>query len=561
MTSRQRWTWLTSILALAAGFALLTAAYGVSANSKRGTAAAPAAPTYTIKNKPFRELRVAYSDALDFLDPAQSYTVEGWQAMWNVYLTLLVYERQPGARGAQLRPGLAAAMPRITRGGRVYTFTLRRGLRYSSGRAVRATDFEYSIKRLFLSESQGVGYYTGIVGAERFARTGRGDIAGITANNRRRTVTFRLTTPRADFLNALALLFAAPVPTGTPNRDISTSPLLAGIATGPYRFSAYTPNRSFVMTRNRFFKPTRHVPRGNPNRIVFDIINSDTQALQRVISRQADYNYHTVPSDRLADVQRRYGNRLRIYTPPNTYYFWMNTRAAPFNKLNMRKAVNYAIDRRALVRIYGGLARPTQQVLPPGFPGYRRLTLYPYNLARARQLVQQAGERGTAVLVWTRDRPDVRRANAYLADQLEKIGLRPTIRIVAAGQYYSVIGNQATPNRQIGWARWFPDFLHPANYFDVLLNGQRITQEGNNNFSNANNARLNRLINSLLRRPGMGGAIQAAWARADRIAMEQALWAPYVNTTFTDFFDRDIDMSCYYSHLIYHFDLIRICKR
>ncbi len=92
----------------------------------------------------------------------------------------------------------------------------------------------------------------------------------------------------------------------------------------------------------------------------------------------------------------------------------MNTRVTPFDNLKVRQAVNYAINRQALVRVYGGLATPTQNVLPPTYPQYKKLNLYPFNLAKAKALIAASGDKGTAVTVWNHDRGLDPRATAYL---------------------------------------------------------------------------------------------------------------------------------------------------
>src|SRR3712207_4603312 len=110
------------------------------------------------------ELTFNYPSFPDFLDPAMSYTVAGWQALVPTYTTLVTYRRERGAPGAQLIPGLAEALPEVSEDGKTYTFTLREGLKYSDGSAVKATDFEHSIKRMITLESGGASFYTGKIG-------------------------------------------------------------------------------------------------------------------------------------------------------------------------------------------------------------------------------------------------------------------------------------------------------------------------------------------------------------------------------------------------------------
>src|SRR5204863_538304 len=113
----------------------------------------------------------------DYLDPALSYTLEGWTALYDTYIPLLTYAHASGEAGSKVVPGLAKALPRISDGGKTYTLFLRKGLKYSDGTAVRASDFTYAIERLFKLNSGGSPFYADIVGAEGFAETKSGGIS------------------------------------------------------------------------------------------------------------------------------------------------------------------------------------------------------------------------------------------------------------------------------------------------------------------------------------------------------------------------------------------------
>lgn len=544
MNSKQRWTWLASVLALAAGFALLTAAYGVSATKKQ--------------EKHFATFRAVY-DSIDYMDPAQAYTGQAWSLMYHVYETLVTYPHLPGKAGGKLVPDLAQSMPRISKNGKTYTFVLRKGLRYSNGKAVKASDFKYMLKRLYITNSQGVGFYTNIVGAEKFSKTLKGDIPGVITNNAKRTVIFKLVAPRGDFLSILALLFASPVPTGTPMKDESTANLPS---TGPYHVVGYVQGQGGSLVRNKFFKPSRWVPRPNPDKITFKITSDASAALDQVTRGQADYTPYAIPSDRLGALESQHAKYLRFYASANTYYFWMNVRSPVFKKLKARQAIEYAIDRNFMKKsIYAGVGHVTQNILPPNYPQYRALHLYKYNLAKARTLIQQAGVKGAHVTVWGRNVPDMRKATEYLASVLPKIGLVvDQVKILPSSTYYTTIGNAATSNRDIGWARWLEDYPHPSDWFDVLLNGHRITAQNNNNYANANNPKINNMIERLNKSP-LSGRVNAQWAQVDKLSMQQAFWAPYVNRVFSDYFNSRVNMRCYINQPIYHFDFGRICPK
>jgi peptide/nickel transport system substrate-binding protein len=521
----------------------------------RGGAMQPArAPS---PHRPFAELRVVFG-RIDYVDPALSYVTHSWQALWRVYIPLLTYKPVSGPGGSTVVAGLARSLPTISADGKRYTITLRPDVKYSTGAPVRASDFKRAIERLFLMSSPGAGYYSGIVGAERLAETKRGHITGIVADDAKGTIEFRLTQPRGDFSNILALPFAAPVPDGTPAKDQSTNPIPA---TGPYVIESYKPGRRLTLVRNAHFRPTPSIPRGNPDRVNAEIATDDAVALQKVIGGRSDWD-GAMPVERLAQIRTRYGDRVRMNTAAGVMYFFMNTRTPPFDKLELRRAVNHAIDRKAIVKkAMGGMGRPTQNVLPPAYPAFRKLTLYPHDPAKARALVRQAGARGAKVTVWgMADEGPLNKAAVYLAGVLRSIGLKPTLKLVDSSTYFATIGSQKT-RAQIGASVWSQDYPHPISWFDPLFNGKFIAETNNYNLANANDPRLNSLIDELRDELRLTPAVNAQWARADRLATENAFWAPFANHMVTDFFSNRVDLGCYVNHVVYFFDWSQICVK
>src|SRR5205807_9823459 len=239
-----------------------------------------------------------------------------------------------------------------------------------------------------------------------FSKTKKGHITGITTNDKTGQITIKLTQPQGDFQNILATEFAALLPPATPAKDQSPHP---AAATGPYMIQSYKANKLAVVVRNPQWKSNKatgisEVPNGNPDKMTIDILGDPGVALTRTLRGQDDYDFHQPPPDRLNTLQSKYSNQTKVYTPANTYYFFMNTRLKPFSDLRVRQAVNYAINRQALVRIYGGRANPTENILPPTYPSYKKHTPYPYIPSKAKQLVQQSGMKGMAATVWKHDR-------------------------------------------------------------------------------------------------------------------------------------------------------------
>jgi peptide/nickel transport system substrate-binding protein len=561
LNRRHPWKWLLIAASFAIGVSLIAAACGGGGGNKSGTTTTTGSASGNASGgQTFPNFRIAYDTGTDYLDPGLSYTVEGWQIMWNVYLPLLGYKHANGPDGATIVPYLAQDLPTVSSDGKTYELTLRKGVKYSDGTPVKASDFEATIERDFKIDSPGVGFFGNIVGADEFGKTKTGHISGITTDDKTGKITIKLNAPQGDFVNILATIFAAPVPANSPAKDSSTNPLPS---TGPYMIQSYQPNKQAIVVRNPNFDASMfdgNVPSGNPDKMTIDVIGDDTVALNRVINGQDDYDFHQIPTDRLAATQQKYGQQIKVYTPANTYYFFMNNREKPFDNVKVRQAVNYAINREALVRIYGGLAQPTQNVLPPTYPQYKKLNLYPYNLAKAKQLVQQSGDKGMQVTVWNHERGVDPKATAYLVDVLNSIGFKAKEKIINAAVYWTTVGNQAT-HAQIGFADWFQDYPHPLDWFDVLLNGNRITDTHNNNYANFDDQAINSKIEDLKKEPKLTDAVNAQWADVDKSVMEQAPWAPFLNRQFTDFFNQDMDLSCYQNHVLYQFDFATICKK
>jgi peptide/nickel transport system substrate-binding protein len=547
----------------AVGVALIAAGCGGGGSSSGGSGSSTGSTgTTSSTGKTFPDFRIAYDTGIDYLDPSLSYTVQGWSILWNVYLPLLGYKHVNGPDGATLVPYLAKDLPKVSADGKTYTFTLRKGLKYSDGTPVKASDFPKTIERDYAVNSPGVGFFSNIVGTDTIAKTGKGTISGIDANDATGTITIHLKAPQGDFQYIMATEFAALVPPNSPKKDSSTNPLPS---TGPYMIKSYKPNKSVLIVRNPNFDASMfggNVPAGNPDKMTIDVLGDAGVALTRTLKGQDDYDFYQPPNDRLAELQSKYSSQIKVYTPANTFYYFMNTREAPFNNLKVRQAVNYAINREALVRIYGGLATPTENVLPPTYPQYKKLNLYPYNVAKAKSLIKAAGATGAKVTIWTDDNESRRapEAGQYLQSVLNQIGMKATLKEIHAAVYWTTVGNQAT-HAQIGFADWFQDYPHPLDWFDVLLNGDRITQTHNNNYADFDDPAINSKIAALKKEPTLTASVNSQWAGVDKAVMQQAPWAPYINQQGIDTFNSDIDLGCYVFNVLYQFDFATICKK
>jgi peptide/nickel transport system substrate-binding protein len=485
-----------------------------------------------------------YSSAPDYLDPALSYSQEGWTAMYNTYIPLLTYAHADGVGGGKVVPGLATALPKISDGGKTYTLFLRKGLMYSNGKPVKASDFTYAVERMFRLNSGGSGFYTDIAGAEKFAETKHGGIPGIETDDKTGEIVIHLVQPRGTFSNELGLMFVAPVPAGTPMEDLSADP---PPATGPYMITKSRPGKGWEYARNPEWAKANgaampDLPGGHVDKIKITLLSNPSTEVNDIEQGRFDWMQAPPPPDRYAAVKQKYeGTQFRVEPGVNVYFFWMNTTRPPFDDVKVRQAVNYAINPEALERIYAGQLTASQQILPEGMPGHEKFELYPYDLAKAKALVEEADPSRRQVTVWANSEPENREATEYYAGVLKKIGLEPKLKVVNADNYFTIVGNHSTPGLDTGWLDWIADYPHPNDFFQPLLSTEALQETNNYNMAELDVPAFNRKI-AQLGRETLGSEQEAEYAALDKGYMEQAPWAPYGSRTTTTFVSSAVDL-------------------
>ena len=465
--------------------------------------------------------------------------------MYNTYIPLLTYAHENGDAGSEVVPGLAKDLPQISKDEKTYTLFLRPGLKYSDGSPVKASDFTYAVERLFRVNSGGSPFYTGIVGAEKFAETKQGGIPGIKTNDKTGEIVIELTQPRGTFTNELGLMFVAPIPPDTPNSNQSTSP---PPATGPYVITKSDPGKGWSYERNPYWEKANSeampdLPDGFMDKIDVEIIRNASTQVNNVEQGKLNWMQNQPPPDRYPEVKSKYeGTQFRVENTISNYYFWMNTNRPPFDDLKVRQAVNHAIDPAAMERIYVGTLKASQQILPEGMPGYERFELYPFDLAKAKAMIKEANPSDMEITVWGDNESENEAAVTYYNDVLQQIGFDTTLKILNADNYFTVIGNQSTPELDTGWSNWFQDYPHPNDFFQPLLSGESILPTNNGNLAEIDEPAFNEKI-ATLGEEQLGPEQEAAYAALDREYMEQAPWAPYGNRTVSTFVSEEIDVN------------------
>jgi ABC-type transport system substrate-binding protein len=471
----------------------------------------------------------------DYLDPGLAYLTTSWEILPAVNNGLLTYVKAAGAEGMELVPDLAVKMPEVSPDGRRYTFVVRRGVRFGPplDREVTAADLKYSVERLFRLNSPGVGFYTNIAGARRMSRGEAEGIEGIQVWGD--TLIFQLEEPDATFLNKLAMPFAYAVPREMAeehDQDYSQH----HVATGPYMIDQYVPRRRIILVRNPHYRGQE----GYADTLEIQLGGNTLNAIAKIKKGQADLSLDTLPPSELPRLKRDpgYRERLRITPIGTLYYIFMNVRLKPFDDLRVRQAVCYAIDKRALLKVWAGQGVVANEILPPEFSAFQPLDLYPGpNLAKARELLAEAGyPDGFKVDFHSQNIDPWPRVCEVVQAQLRQVGIRTTIRLFDTSVYYQLIGRPAE-RVPMGLSGWYQDYPDPSNFIDVLFNGQRITAVHNNNLSHYDHPEVNRLIGETLRT--MDPEVrQQNWRRLDRMITADAPILPYLHLTNHAFVSR-----------------------
>jgi peptide/nickel transport system substrate-binding protein len=454
---------------------------------------------------------------------------------------LVTYNHVPGAAGIQLVPDLALNVPLPADGGTTYTFRLRPGVRYSDGRPLRAADFRRAIERLFRLESDDRALFESIRGAARCTPTHCDFSAGIVTGDAARTVTFHLRAPDPDFLNNLAEHgLATAVPAGTPFRDTRFEPIPG---TGPYKIASAS-RREIRYVRNRFFREWSHAaqPDGNPDEIVMRFGLTPEREVRAVQEGRADWLADNVPARLLPILRKRFAGRLHSASIGATDFFQFNTTLPPFDDVRARQAVNFALDRRAIVRLYGchDLASPTCQILPAGIAGYHRYCPYTRNpgpagiwtapdLARARRQVAASGTRGTPVTVWgwTDDPTISPRVVRYTAGLLRRLGYRTRVHLVTHRSLAHPAPEVFTKIQLIpaGWGDT------PYGFFTTWF-----ACAGANDHGWFCDPRIDReILRAQSLKATAPRAAASVWARIDHELVDRAAWVPLIDERGIDF--------------------------
>jgi peptide/nickel transport system substrate-binding protein len=405
-------------------------------------------------------LRLAARDDIPTLDPAAGYDTASWGFEQMIFDTLVRYSDA----GIDLVPDIAISW-KMSSDARTFAFELRRDARFSNGRVVVSGDFKYAIGRVLnpATRSQGIEYYRWIVGAEDFIAGRVKSVPGIDARTPYRII-FHLTRPDPIFAHKLAMPFAAAVPREVADRwgeDFSRHV----VGSGPFKFKQWIGGRQIVLARNPYYF-VKGLPRLDG---IVEQIGVDEE-LQWLKFEAGEIDESSIPPAEFPYVMKT--ARLKALTlrivALATHYMGMNCQMRPFTDPRVRRAFNYAVDKRKLIAILNGRGVVASGILPPGLDGADvGVVGYPHDGARARRLLEEAGVRDLSPTLWIRADQTEMILGQSIQQDLATVGVHLEIKPVAWPPLLEAVRQpQNVALFLFGWEADFPD---PANFLEVLL--------------------------------------------------------------------------------------------
>ena len=399
-----------------------------------------------------------------------------------------ISKRPTGADGFTKVPDIAEAFPEPTNDGKTYVFKIRKGIMFSNGKELGVKDVVASLQRIFkVSSPTAGGFYSVIVGADKCLKDAKTCTleGGVVGDEAAGTVTINLTRPDAEIFDKLALPHAVILPADSPTEDVGSNPLPG---TGAYMISAYDPNKGMTLSRNPHFKvwSEQAQPDGYPDVVQYDFGLTEEAQVTAVQNGEADWMFDEPPADRLAEMGTK--NKDQVHVTPLTawWYVPMNTRLAPFDNVKVRQAVNFAIDRKQLVNLFGGpvLAAPVCQVLPPGFPGHEDYCPYTKDpgtkwsapdMEKAKQLVEESGTKGQKVTIIAEDKAVSKSIGVYLQSVMTELGYDTDVKPISSNIQFTYIQN--TNNKvQMSITQWYQDYPAASDFLNILFGCSSFTE-------------------------------------------------------------------------------------
>ncbi|MFG3293777.1 ABC transporter substrate-binding protein [Streptomyces sp. NPDC048179] len=504
-------------------------------------------------------LSVLNSDPQSDFDPARLYTSGGGNVPSLVFRTLTTRNRADGAAGTKVVPDLATDTGRPSENATVWTYTLKKGLKYEDGTAITSADIKYGIERSFAPELSGGAPYLRdwLVGAADYQGPYK-DKKGLSAIETPddRTIVFHLNKPEGEFPYLATQTQFTPVPKA---KDTGTKYEEHPISSGPYKVvKNENDGEHLVLERNAYWSAAVDDQRkAYPDKIDVksgldsSVINQRLSASQGTDAAAVTTDTNLGPAE-LAKVtgDKELASRVGTGHFGYTNYIAFNPKVKPFDNPKVRQAISYAVDRSSVVNAAGGsaLAEAATTFLPnqKSF-GYTPYDLFPAgatgNAAKAKELLKEAGYPNGLTVTLTHDNAQNFKTSPEIAtaiqDALKKAGITVKLQGLEDNNYSDTVHSVKT---EPGFflAAWGADWPSGGPFLAPIFDGRQIVKDGANfNASQLNDASVNAEIDAINKLTDLDAAAKR-WGALDQKIGAQALTVPLFHPVYKRLVGKDI---------------------
>src|SRR5260221_1857853 len=409
-------------------------------------------------------LHIIYNQDMRTSDPHIAYETETWPTASLFYIGLVKMKD-----ASTPEPALAESW-KVSDDGTTYTFTLRDGIKFSNGRDITTDDVKYSFTRLLdpKTASPTAFMFAPLMGVDDFQSGKATEVAGIKVIDKK-TIEFKTSTPVWSMMQRFALppgFIVAKEGVEAGGADFGRKPL----GGGPYILHSWQSGVMIKGTKNPYY-----FEKGKPAFDGFDMqlgVENSVGTL-KIENGEADIALNFVSN---ADYPRLSGDAklskrlLKLEANPNIDYVILNVNKAPFDKLDVRKALNMAIDRERLTKITNGRSVPIGGFLPPDVPGSNPDVKPPaFDPDGAKKLLASAGypDGFSVKLVSNNDPTDVSLSQAVISD-LSAIGVKIEYTQLEEAQFLDYL-NKKPEELEMVTTEWYMDYVDPSDNWEPLL--------------------------------------------------------------------------------------------
>jgi peptide/nickel transport system substrate-binding protein len=485
----------------------------------------------------------------DSVDPGDTYYGFSWNFLRLYGRALTMFKPAPGKASQELVGDLAEGLGVPTDGAKTWTYHLRAGLKYEDGTPITSKDVKYAVERsldkdvlvngpVYFNQNLDLQGYTG-----PYKMPNGNDPAITTPDDR--TIVFHLKTPFSGFDYFAMLPSTVPVPKA---KDTGKNYLQHVVASGPYKFKSYEPGKSLVLVRNDQWDPAT-----DPNRaalpdevdVTLGMNGDDLDKQLQAGTMDADIEGVGIRSAMQTQVLSG-GDAARAQADnpalARTWYTAINPHVAPFDNVNCRQAVEYAVDRVAYQAAWGGpLAGGdiASGLMPPPIPGFQKFDLYPAgadnkgDLDKAKAALTACGKPNgfDATISYRNERSQEKAAAEAMQQSLKRVGINLTIKGFPKGDYFSSFaGNQTfrdTNNLGLIETGWGADWNDGYGFMQQIVDSRAVHPAGGDYNFSVYDKNVDAMIDQALAETDTGKR-NTIWQQVDQAVMKDAVVLPGV---------------------------------